>query len=74
MGHQAPLSVGFSRQEYWRRVPCLSSGDLPNPGIEPTSPESPALQAHSLLAQIQSTREVHTHTYVYTNSEIAVVA
>ena len=40
---KAPLSMGFSRQEYWRRLPCPSPGDLPNPGIEPTSLMSPAL-------------------------------
>ena len=33
--HQAPLSVGFSKQEYWRGLPCPPPGDLPNPGIEP---------------------------------------
>ena len=32
---QAPLSMGFSRQEYWRRLPFPSPSDLPNPGIEP---------------------------------------
>ena len=32
---QAPLSMGFSRQEYWSGLPCPPSGDLPNPGIEP---------------------------------------
>ena len=42
---QAPLSIGFSRQEYWSGVPFPSPGDLPNPGIEP---RSPALQADSL--------------------------
>ena len=31
--HQAPLSVGFSKQEYWRGLPCPPPGDLPNPGI-----------------------------------------
>ena len=36
--YQAPLSVGFSRQEYWSGVPFPSPGDLPNPGIEPGSP------------------------------------
>ena len=46
--HQSPLSMGFSRQEYWRGLPCLLPGDLPNPGIEPTSLASPALQANSL--------------------------
>ena len=35
---QAPLSMGFSRQEYWRELPVPSSGDLPRSGIEPTSP------------------------------------
>ena len=34
----APLSIGFSRQEYWSRLPFTSSGDLPNPGTKPTSP------------------------------------
>ena len=40
---QAPLSMGFSRQEYWSGLPCPPSGDLPNPGIEPESLRSPAL-------------------------------
>ena len=34
--HQAPLSMGFSKQEYWRGLPCPAPGDLPNPGTEPT--------------------------------------
>ena len=34
-GHQAPLSVGFPRQEYWSGLPFPSPGDLPDPGIEP---------------------------------------
>ena len=38
VAHQAPLSVGFSRQEYWGGVSFPSPGDLPNPGIEPASP------------------------------------
>ena len=40
---QAPLSVEFSRPEYWSGLPFPSPGDLPNPGIEPRSPASPAL-------------------------------
>ena len=36
--HQAPLSMEFSRQEYWSELSCLSPGDLPDPGIEPGSP------------------------------------
>ena len=46
---QAPLSMGFSRQEYWSRLPSLSPGDLPDPGIKPESPVSLALQADSSL-------------------------
>ena len=38
IAHQAPLSMGFSRQEYWSGLPYLSPGDLPNPGILPGSP------------------------------------
>ena len=42
------MSMGFSRQEYRTRLPFPPPGDLPNPGTEPTSPVSPALQAGSL--------------------------
>ena len=44
---QAPLSVGFPRQEYWSGLPFPSLGDPPDPGIKPMSLESPALQAVS---------------------------
>ena len=42
VAHQAPLSMGFSRQEYWGRLQCPSSEDLLDPGIEPGSPALPA--------------------------------
>ena len=45
---QAPLSMEFSRQEYWTGLPCPSPGDLPNAGTEPGSP---ALQADSLPSE-----------------------
>ena len=48
VAHQAPLSVGFSRQEYWSGLPCPSSGNLPHPGFKPRSSES---QADSLLSE-----------------------
>ena len=50
IAHQAPLSMRFSRQEYWSGFPLPSPEDLPNPGIHPhhTPPLSPALQADSL--------------------------
>jgi len=43
VAYQAPLSKGLSRQESWSGLPCPSPGDLPDPGIEPTSFKSPAL-------------------------------
>ena len=43
MDHKAPLSMAFSRQEYWSGLSFPSSGDLPDPGIEPVSLRSPAL-------------------------------
>ena len=46
--HQAPLSMGFSRPEYWSGLLFPSPGDLPSPGIEP---RSPALQADSLPSE-----------------------
>ena len=45
---QAPLSMGFPRQGYWSGWPFPAPGDLPDPGIEPTSPVSSALQMDSL--------------------------
>ena len=43
VAHQGPLSVGFSRQEYWSGLPCPPPGDLPDTGTKPTSLISPAL-------------------------------
>ena len=44
VGHQAPLSMGFSRQEYWSGMLCASPGDLPNPGTKYGSLTNPALE------------------------------
>ena len=44
VARQAPLSMGFSRQEYWSGLPFPPPGDLPDPGIEPESLKSPALE------------------------------
>ena len=43
VAHQAPLSLGFPRQEYWSGLPLPAPGDLPNPGIKPASHVSPEL-------------------------------
>ena len=45
---QPPLSMGFPRKEYWTGLPFPPPEDLPDPGFEPTSPVSPALQEDSL--------------------------
>ena len=52
VAHQAPLSMGFSRPEYWSGLPFPPPGDLPDPGMEP---RSPTLQADSLPAMPQAT-------------------
>ena len=48
VAYQAPLSMGFSRQEYWSGLPFPSPGDLPDPGFEP---RSPALEADALTSE-----------------------
>ena len=48
VAHQAPLSMGFSRQKYWSELPCPPPGDFPDSGITPALPASLALQAGSL--------------------------
>ena len=44
VAHQAPVSTGFSRQEYWSRLPCPPPEDIPCPGLEPASLTPPALE------------------------------
>ena len=53
--HQAPLSMGFFRQEYWSELPSPSPGDLPDPGIQPASL---ALQVDSLPLSHQGSLEI----------------
>ena len=43
VARQAPLFMGFARQEYWSGLPCPPPGDLPDPGIKPKSLTSPAM-------------------------------
>ena len=66
---QAPLSMGFSRQEYWRGLLCPPPGDLPDPWIKPGSP---ALQANSLQSEPPGKSRVQCFTlknvYVYYSS------
>ena len=60
VAYQAPLSMGFSRQEYWSGLPFLSSGDLPDPGIET---RSPTLQAEALLSELPG-KLIQTKLYI----------
>ena len=55
VAHQAPLFMGFSRQEYWSGLPFPSPGDLPDPEIEP---RSPALQTDALPSE-PSGKDIH---------------
>ena len=57
VAYQAPLCMGFPRQEYWSVLPCPPPGDLPNPGIEPTSLAAPVLQVDSLPLSYQKESE-----------------
>ena len=60
---QVPLSMGFSRQEYWSGSPCSPARNLPNPGIEPTSP---ALPADSLLLKHWGSPSPYIyHSFIY---------
>ena len=58
VAHQAPLSMGFSRQEYWSELPFPPPGDLPNPGIEPRSPTQVSHIADGFFTS-WATREAH---------------
>ena len=62
VARQAPLSVGFSRQEYWSGLPFPPPEDLPKPGIKPVSPVSPVspvLQADSLPTESSGKPPTH---------------
>ena len=76
---QAPLSMGFSRQEYWSELPCSPPGDLPDPGIEPMSLISPAFagrffttrgtwKAYIYKVERCKDTEIHTHTHTHTHT------
>ena len=58
---QAPLSMRFSRQEYWSDLPLPSPGDLPHPGIEPGSP---VLQADALLSEPPGKSQLTLEVYI----------
>ena len=63
VAHQALLSMEFSQQEYWSGLPFPIPGDLPNPGIRPMSPVSPALVGRFLTTA--PARKLHSETVQY---------
>ena len=70
VAHQAPLPMGFPRQEYWSGLPSPPPGDLPDPGIEPTpgtepvSLGSPALTDTFLPTEL-SEKPIYIYIYIY---------
>ena len=81
VAHQALLSIGFSRQEYWSGLPYPPPGDLPNPGIESASPMSPVSQADSLSAEplrkphrLQSQEQIQVSTLWMCQLSVAMAA
>ena len=80
VANQASLSMGFSRQEYWCRVPFSPSGDRPDPGIEPMSLAAPALAGgfftteplgkplHACVTWLQIILMLHTETNAFLQS------
>ena len=62
VAYEAPLSMEFSRQEFWSGFPCPPPGNLPNPGIKP---RSPSLQADSLPSEpLAGYIFIYTHSYI----------
>ena len=62
VAHQVPLSMEFSRQEYWSGLPFPSPADLPDPGIEPVSP---ALRADALPSEPPGNRIYLLTGYIF---------
>ena len=72
--HQAPPSMGFSRQEYWNGLPCPPPGDLPDPGIEPMSLISPALAGRFFTTSTtweayHRIQQFHSWAYIWKNKQ-----
>ena len=66
VAHQAPLSMGFSRQEYWSGLPVASLGDLSQPGIEPAFP---VLTGRFFTTEpLGKPSYTHTHSHTHTHS------
>ena len=80
VAHQASLSMGFSRQEYWSGLSCLPPGNLPDPGVEPTFLMSPALAGRFFTTELPGRPLLYARDsantargYVYTCVFVVVV-
>ena len=62
IAHQVPLSMSFSKQEYWSGFPCPPPGDLPNPGIKPAFLTSPALAGRLFIT---SATNLHLNRVIF---------
>ena len=69
--YQAPLSMGFSRQEYWRGFPCPPPGDLPDPGIKLVSLMSPALAGGFFITSATWQAIVHQFQFQFSRSVVS---
>jgi len=69
MGHQAPLTMEFSRQEYWSGLPFLSPGDLPDPGFRPEPLVSPAL-VYGFFTTVPPESPIYTLVVVQSSSRV----
>ena len=69
---EAPLSMEFSGHEYWSGLICPFPGDLPNPGIEPEFPVTPASQANSLSLSPLGKPHVYVCVCIYTHTQIHI--
>ena len=67
VAHQGPLTLGFSRQEYWGGMPCLPPGDLLDPGIESTS-----LRSAVLAGGFFTTRATWEASYILVDTHICI--
>ena len=61
VAHQAPLFMGFSRQEYWSGLPCPPPGNLPDPGIKPASLMSTALVGGFFTTSVTWEAQINTN-------------
>ena len=69
--YQAPLSMGFSRQEYWSGLPCPPPGDLPDPGIKPVSLMSPTLAGGFFITSATWQAMVHQFQFQFSRSVVS---